>query len=126
MGEILLTFFSFLAGFKSLQMCSTTLAMLMRQLMTLFSRSLRKKMLHRVKDDRDAFVDVGSMILHMDTMPQVSGKIFSFRVPITMLSPKNLSISAIPLFSFPLVVTFGIYRRKCDSAEGGKQCWKTD
>ena len=46
--------------------------MLMRQLMTLFSRSLRKKMLDRVKDDRDAFIDVGSMILHMDTMPQVS------------------------------------------------------
>lgn len=53
-------------------MCSTTLAMLMRQLMTLFSRTLRKRILDRVKDDKDTFVDVGSIILHMDTMPQLA------------------------------------------------------
>lgn len=59
-------------GFKSLQMCSTTLAMLLRQLMGQFSRTLRKRIFDRIKDDKDGFIDVGSLILHMDTMPQLA------------------------------------------------------
>lgn len=57
-------------GFKSLQMCSTTLAMLMRQLMGQFSKTLRKRVFDRVKDGKT--VDVDTIILHMDTMPQLA------------------------------------------------------
>lgn len=56
-------------GFKSLQMCSTTLSMFMRQLMGQFSRTLRKRIFDRVKDGKH--VDVASIVLHMDTMPQL-------------------------------------------------------
>jgi len=57
-------------GFKSLQMCSTTLAMLLRQLMGQFSKTLRKRIFDRVKDGKS--VDVDSIILHMDCMPGVA------------------------------------------------------
>ena len=58
-------------GYKSLQMCSTTLTMLMRQLMGQFSKTLRKRVFDAVKDGRQ--VDVDSIILHMDCMPQLAG-----------------------------------------------------
>ena len=54
-------------GFKSLQMCSTTLSMLLRQLMGTFSKTLRKRIFDRAKDGK--YVDVASLILHMDAMP---------------------------------------------------------
>ena len=54
-------------GFKSLQMSSTTLSMLVRQLMGTFSKNLRKRIFDRAKDGKH--IDVASLILHMDTMP---------------------------------------------------------
>jgi DNA-directed RNA polymerase beta subunit len=57
-------------GFKSLQMCSTTLAIMMRQLMAQFSKTLRKRIFDRVKDGKT--VDVDTIILHMDTMPHLA------------------------------------------------------
>ena len=58
-------------GFKSLQMCSTTLSMLMRQLMGQFSKTLRKRIFDRVKTGNS--VDVASIVHHMDCLPQVRG-----------------------------------------------------
>lgn len=57
-------------GFKTLQMCSTTLAMLMRQLFSEFSKSLRRRVFDRVRDGKG--VDPDSIILHADNMPKLA------------------------------------------------------
>lgn len=66
-------------GFKQLQMCSTTLSMLMRQLMGQFSKTLRKRIFDRVKAGNT--VDVASIIHHMDCLPQVSSSAASSTLP---------------------------------------------
>ena len=57
-------------GFKNLQMCSTTLTMLMRQLFGEFSKSLRRRVFDRVREGKN--VDPDSIILHADNMPKLA------------------------------------------------------
>jgi DNA-directed RNA polymerase beta subunit len=57
-------------GFKNLQMCSTTLTMLMRQLFAEFSKTLRRRVFDRVRDGKN--VDPDSIILHADNMPKLA------------------------------------------------------
>ncbi len=57
-------------GFKYLQMCSTTLSMMIRQLMSSFSKSLRKRITDRIEERKH--VDISSWVLHIDAFPGIA------------------------------------------------------
>jgi len=55
-------------GYKCLQMSSSILGTLLRQLISNFSKNMRKRIFDKVKRG-ESFRDPDSLILHMDTMP---------------------------------------------------------
>jgi DNA-directed RNA polymerase II subunit RPB2 len=55
-------------GYKCLQMSSSILGTLLRQLISNFSKNLRKRIFDKVKRG-ESFRDPDSLILHMDTLP---------------------------------------------------------
>ena len=56
-------------GFKFLQSCAATLAILFRQLFSQFNKMLRNRIFDLVR--RGKHVDVAAIIMHADTMPQL-------------------------------------------------------